>query len=186
MKRKFWLITLSLLLILAALCLLRLSGFKQNEQDVIASLQNIQSPGSIMFFQIISDYGKYINLGIPAIFLVTGLLTKRKIFVRNALIILLGMAVAGSVAQSIKRTVKEPRPYEVDTRIKQWSVGGSNSFPSGHSAEVSAAMLGLSLLLYRTPLTIVLCVAWTLLMMLSRIVLGVHNFTDITGGFVTA
>ncbi len=185
MKKKFWLITLLLIAVLGALCLLRLSTFKQNEQDIIASLQAMQSSGSVKFFQIISDYGKYINLGIPVIFLFTGIITKRKVIARNALIILLGMALSGIIAQSIKRTIKEPRPYEVDTRITQWSVGGSNSFPSGHTAEVSAAMIGITVLLYRTPVTIVLCILWTLLMMLSRIVLGVHNFTDIAGGFVT-
>jgi membrane-associated phospholipid phosphatase len=186
MKRKFWLVSLLLILILTALCLLRVSSFKQNEQDVIANLQTLLSPGSVMFFQIVSDYGKYVNLGLPIIFLITGLVTNKQVFTRNALIILLAMGLSGLIAQSIKRTVKEPRPYEVDVRIKQWSVGGSNSFPSGHTAEVSASMLGITLLLFRTPLSIVLCILWTLLMMSSRIVLGVHNFTDIAGGFVTA
>ncbi len=176
---------LSLTIVLTTLCLLRVSSFKQTEQDVIASLQSYQSPGSIHFFQVISDSISFISLGIPALCVIIGLTKKNKVFARKGLIVLLGIALAGSISATIKRTVKEPRPYEVDARIKQLSVGGSNSFPSGHTAEVSAAALGFTLLLFRTPLSIILSVIWALLMMSSRIVLGVHNFTDIAGGFIT-
>lgn len=184
MKKRFVLILSALMIVLAALCLLRLSSFKENEQDAIASLQANQSTYSIKFFQIISDYGKIINLGIPALFLLIGLAQKKKDFVRNGLMILLAMALAGVISQTIKRTVKEPRPYEVDTRITQWSVGGSNSFPSGHTAEVTVATLGFSLILFRSSVIMILSIIWALMMMLSRIVLGVHNFTDIAGGIV--
>jgi len=186
MRKKFWPVILSLAVILTALCLLRISSFKEAEQNIIAALQQQQSPSTIKFFQIISDYGKYINIGIPAIFLIVGLILKKKEFIRNGLIILLAMALSGIIAQTIKRTVKEPRPYEVDARITQYSVGGSNSFPSGHTAETCVAMLGCALILFRTPVSIVLSIFWALLMMSSRIVLGVHNFTDVAGGFITA
>ena len=92
------------------------------------------------------------------------------------------MGLSGIIAQSIKRTLKEPRPYEVDSRITQWSVGGSNSFPSGHTAEVTVATLGFALILFRTPVSMIISIIWALLMMSSRIILGVHNFTDILGG----
>ncbi|CAN5237073.1 hypothetical protein BH09BAC3_BH09BAC3_23870 [soil metagenome] len=186
MTKKFWPVLISLVVILAALCLLRVSSFKVTEQNVIALLQAQQSFASIKFFQIISDYGKYINIGVPAIVLLMGVVHKRKDFIQKGLIILLAMALSGIIAQSIKRTVKEPRPYEVDARITQYSVGGSNSFPSGHTAETVAATMGIALVLFRTPLSIVISMIWALLMMSSRIVLGVHNFTDIIGGFVTA
>ncbi len=185
MKLKFWPLLAILVLALVGLLFLRLSPVKLTEQDIIAQLQIWQTASSVVFFQLVSDYGKYVNLGIPAAFLIVGLITKRKLLVRNALIILLGMALSGIIAQTIKRTVKEPRPYEVDTRITQWSVGGSNSFPSGHTAEVTVATLGFALILFKTPLSVVLSIIWALVMMLSRIVLGVHNFTDIAGGIVT-
>jgi membrane-associated phospholipid phosphatase len=181
----FWPLLAALIVALVALLFLRLSPVKLTEQNIIAQLQIWQTASSVVFFQVISDYGKYVNLGIPAAFLIIGLATKRKLFVKNALIILLAMALGGVIAQTIKRTVKEPRPYEVDTRITQWSVGGSNSFPSGHTAEVTVATLGFALILFKTPLSIVISIVWALVMMLSRIVLGVHNFTDIAGGIVT-
>ncbi len=184
MQRKFWPLLVALMILLTGLGWLRVSIFKEKEQNVIAELQAGQSPSSIQFFQTISDYGKYINLGIPALFLVMGLVMRKNDFARKGLLILLAMGLSGIISQSIKRTLKEPRPYEVDSRITQWSVGGSNSFPSGHTAEVTAATLGFTIILFRTPLSILLSVVWALLMMFSRIVLGVHNFTDILGGIV--
>ncbi len=184
MKKIFWALLFTLVVVLAGLGLLRNSSFKVTEQDVIAELQSKQTASSIRFFQVVSDSISFISLGIPAIFLLTGLIKKNKELRTKGLIILLGIALAGLISATIKRTFKEPRPYEVDSRITQWSVGGSNSFPSGHTAEVSAAALGFSFILFRTPSSIILSVIWALLMMLSRIVLGVHNFTDIAAGFV--
>jgi membrane-associated phospholipid phosphatase len=185
MKIKFWPSLVALVILLAALLWLRLTPVKLTEQDAIAKLQVWQTASSVVFFQLISDYGKFVNLGIPIAFLVIGMVTRRRPHIVNALVILLSMGLSGIIAQTIKRTVKEPRPYEVDTRITQWSVGGSNSFPSGHTAEVTVAALGCSLILFKTPISIVASIIWALLMMLSRIVLGVHNFTDIAGGIVT-
>ena len=184
MRKRFWPLLVISLLLLAGLAWLRVSAVKMAEQDIIADLQIAQSPGSIKFFQTISDYGKFVNLGIPAIFLIAGLIMKKRDFATKGLVILLAMGLSGIISQTIKRTLKEPRPYEVDSRITQWSVGGSNSFPSGHTAEVTVATLGFALILFRTPLAVTLSVVWALLMMLSRIVLGVHNFTDIAGGIV--
>jgi len=184
MKKKFWLVLIMLVVILAGLGLLRNSAFKVTEQDIIANLQSRQSPASVRFFQVVSDSISFISLGIPAVFLAIGLAKKSKDLRNKGLVILLSIGLAGLIGAVIKRTFKEPRPYEVDTRITQWSVGGSNSFPSGHTAEVSAAALGFSLILFRTPLIIVLSVIWAMTMMFSRIVLGVHNFTDIAAGFV--
>ncbi len=182
---NFWVALAALVIILAALLWLRLSPLKLKEQDIMSQLQAWQTPFSLRFFQIISDYGKFLNIGVPVVFLITGLMMKKKTFIRNAFMILLAMGLSGIIAQTIKRTFREPRPYEVDARITQWSVGGSNSFPSGHTAEVTAAMLGFALILFRTPLATVFCLTWAIVMMLSRIVLGVHNFTDIAGGLVT-
>lgn len=173
---------LALIGLVTVLAIYRVSSYKVKEQNIIAELQIHQTPGSIRFFQVVSHSISFVSLGIPAVFLVTGLLRRRKLWVRNALIVLLSIALGGVISATIKRTIKEPRPYEVDSRITQWSVGGSNSFPSGHTVEATAAAIGLAMLLFRTPLSIVLAAVWALLIMFSRIVLGVHNFTDILGG----
>lgn len=179
---NFWVRFLLLAMIVAALGFYRVSPNKVKEQNLIVELQAQQSPGSIRFFQFISDSISFISLGIPTVFILAGLIRKRKIWVRHSLIILLGIALGGSIGAVIKRTVREPRPYEVDTRIAQLSVGGSNSFPSGHTMEATAAVIGMSTLLIRTPWTALLGGIWALTIMFSRIVLGVHNVTDILAG----
>jgi membrane-associated phospholipid phosphatase len=184
MSKRFWLTLAGMVFVLAMLGFLRVSSFKETEQGIIAQLQASQSPNSILFFQLVSDTISFVSLGIPALFVLAGWIRKNPPFIRKGVMIMLSIALAGTICATIKRTVREPRPYEVDARIKQWSVGGSNSFPSGHTAEVSAAALAFSFILFRTPTSIILSVVWALLMMLSRIVLGVHNFTDIMGGFV--
>ncbi len=182
MNKKFWLRIAALVIVVAALGFYRVSPNKSKEQDLIAELQQHQSPGSIRFFQVVSDSINFFSLGIPAVFLVLGLVKSKKLWVRQALIILLGIALGGLISATLKRTIKEPRPYEVDSRITQFSVGGSNSFPSGHTVEATAAAIGFSFILFRTPLSIVLSISWALLIMFSRIVLGVHNITDILAG----
>ncbi len=179
---NFWVRFLLLAMIVAALGFYRVSPNKVKEQNLIVELQAQQSPGSIRFFQFVSDSISFISLGIPTVFILAGLIRKRKIWVRHSLIILLGIALGGSIGAVIKRTVREPRPYEVDTRIAQLSVGGSNSFPSGHTMEATAAVIGMSTLLIRTPWTALLGGIWALTIMFSRIVLGVHNVTDILAG----
>ncbi len=182
MNKLFWLQLLLLVAITTALAVYRVSDHKIKEQNIIAELQLHQTPGSIRFFQVVSDSISFFSLGIPAVFLFSGIYRKRKVWIRQSLIILLSIALGGLISATIKRTIKEPRPYEVDGRITQWSVGGSNSFPSGHTVEATAAAIGFTTILFRTPLSAVLSVAWALLIMFSRIVLGVHNFTDILGG----
>lgn len=182
MHKRFWIRLLALIGLVTVLAIYRVSSHKVKEQNIIAELQIHQTAGSIRFFQVVTDSISFFSLGIPAAFLVAGLIRRRKIWMKNALIILLGIALGGLLSATIKRTIKEPRPYEVDSRITQWSVGGSNSFPSGHTVEATAAAIGFSVLLFRTPVSIVLSAFWALLIMFSRIVLGVHNFTDILGG----
>lgn len=182
MGKTFWFRSAALVIIVIGLGFYRVSSNKVKEQNIIAELQLHQSEGSILFFQVVSDSINYISLGIPALFLAIGLITKQQVRVRQALIILLGIALGGLISAALKRAIKEPRPYEVDARISHWSVGGSNSFPSGHTVEATAAAIGFSTMLFRTPASIILSVSWALLIMFSRIVLGVHNFTDILAG----
>lgn len=182
MKSSFWLLLFILAALVTALGFYRASENKATEQNLITELQVRQTPGSIRFLQLVSDSISYFSLGIPAMALGAGLALQRKIWVRHALIILLGIALGGSVSAVIKRTIKEPRPYEVDKRIAQLSVGGSNSFPSGHTVEATAAAVGFTTLLFRTPISAVLSFAWAFMIMFSRIVLGVHNITDILAG----
>jgi membrane-associated phospholipid phosphatase len=152
------------------------------EQDLMVELQTRQTGTSVQFFQAITDSISFVSLGIPSVFLFMGILRKKRDLTRKGLMVLLCIGLSGLLSYAVKRTMHMPRPYEVDTRILKWSGGTNNSFPSGHTVEATSAALGFSLVLFRTPLSIFLSAAWALLIMFTRIVLGVHNFTDIAAG----
>jgi membrane-associated phospholipid phosphatase len=90
------------------------------------------------------------------------------------------------VEQILKRTFRRDRPLNVE----QWLVAGGFSFPSGHSM---GAMVGYGLMTYlvllrvRHPVARIAVIASGAIIVaaigLSRLVLGVHFFTDVIGGY---
>jgi undecaprenyl-diphosphatase len=184
MKLKFWPILILLLTSLFLLAWWRTSPQAARENHIIASWQANQTPASIHFFQIVTDSISFISIGIPAIFLFTGLISKKADLTRKGLLVLLCIGLAGLLSYAVKRTLQVPRPYEVDTHITKWSGGTNNSFPSGHTTEATAAAIGFYLVLFRTRLSLLLGAAWAILIMFTRIILGVHSFSDILGGIV--
>lgn len=76
----------------------------------------------------------------------------------------------------IKRMVRRPRPHDERIRIGV-KTPSQLSFPSSHATSTTAAMLYLSRILGASwPLSVVP------IMMMSRMVLGVHYPTDVTAG----
>jgi membrane-associated phospholipid phosphatase len=184
MKLKHWPILIILLVILFALTWWRTSPDVVIEYNIMVALQAIQTPASIRYFQFVTDSISFISLGIPAVFLFTGLIKKKSDFTRKGLLVLLCIGLAGLLSYGVKSTLRVKRPYDVDARITKWSGGGNASFPSGHTTEATAAVLGFYLVLFRTRLSLLLGGAWALLIMFTRIVLGVHNFSDILAGIL--
>ena len=79
---------------------------------------------------------------------------------------------------AIKFLVKRPRPEGEWGQIYRSS--DPHSFPSGHAAR--AIMLTLITLLIGPWWIGLILLAWTILVDLSRIGLGIHYFSDILGG----
>jgi undecaprenyl-diphosphatase len=152
--------------------------------DFIADWQNPESTTTVTFFQFISDSISYFSFGIPVVIAIVAEFKKEtdKKKSRLALLyVLLSIAVAGLISYVMKKSFSEPRPYEVDIRITQLSVGGGYSLPSGHTTEAFASAMALTLLFPRW-FVFVPMFSWASVVAMSRIYLGVHYPFDIFVG----
>ncbi len=152
--------------------------------DFIARWQNPQATFTVKFFQFISDSISYFSMGVPVAITVAREFNKqsdKKQDRLSLLYVLLSIAIAGLISYAMKKTFTEPRPYEVDARIVQLSVGGGYSLPSGHTTEAFASAVALTLLFPRW-FVIIPMFGWASLVALSRIYLGVHYPFDIFVG----
>lgn len=99
----------------------------------------------------------------------------------SALFWLLSLAISAGLVQALKRLFGRVRPDDMELALE------SLSYPSGHSANAATFALVIALLVsaalprLRLPVGL-LAVAWTMAMMLSRALLGVHWLTDTIGG----
>jgi membrane-associated phospholipid phosphatase len=155
---------------------------QSSQLDFIAWLQSKATWKRLLLLELISDSITLFSLGIPLMIAFWMILRGGGWkSVHLFLYVGLSIAVAGLISYIIKKIGSVPRPYEVDTRIIQWSVGGGFSFPSGHTTEAFASATALAFLFpkWRIALPVFL---WASLVAFSRIFLGVHYPFDILGG----
>lgn len=103
--------------------------------------------------------------------------------------ILLGVFIAGALGEfAVKDLVARPRPFEMSDTFNAWwqFVGSpdahSYSFPSGHVAAATAAMIALAYGARRWYVSL-LGVLMILAMCIDRMYLQVHYPSDVLGGF---
>jgi len=165
-----------------AMTILFAALWRQQGFDMIVVLQARKIPYEIIFLQIVSDIKSFFCLGIPIALLLLGVIRRSPRIREKAALVIAAVLLAGLFSFAVKRIVREPRPFEVDTRIAQYSGGGGYGFPSGHTLEAvaSAAML---CVLWPSATSILCAASFCFLIMLSRVYLGVHDPAEVAGGF---
>lgn len=152
-------------------------GDPLKETELLVRIQDVlfDAPGVQSTARMLSHFGEH-SLGWLALGAVGAVVDKR----RRGNWVRLGAAALVSHAASVglKRVVRRPRPH--DERI---SVGVATpsklSFPSSHATSTSAALVSLARIT-GSPLPL----AGVPIMMLSRMVLGVHYPSDVATGAV--
>jgi len=84
----------------------------------------------------------------------------------------------------LKHTIDRPRPFEVDSTIEKLALGGSPSFPSGHTADAFLILAAIAITYPTKKLLIIVLAFWALLVAYSRMVLGVHYLSDVLASVV--
>lgn len=162
--------------------------FHLPQLDFIAAWQNPEDHFLVSVFQFFSDSISYLSIGIPILIAIyhewkKNVSLKKTRF--SLLYNLLSLGVAGLVSYMVKKTFLEPRPYEVDSRIAQLSVGGGYSFPSGHTTEAFAAAMAFTILYFKDKKWVAfISFAWALMVASSRVYLGVHYPFDVFAGMI--
>ena len=134
-------------------------------------------------FRIITEFGDFIFVGI--ILIIFGFYTK---FDYRFLVCVIGLLLAILSNVAVKNMYSRERPIEEN----RWMYEGTSSFPSGHSTASAFLYTYLPYTFYHLDIKKITKLLWficlqvlILLVMASRLILGVHYFTDVFAGYAS-
>ena len=160
-----------------------LQQFHELDIQLLRGLYENRNPSFDSTFIVITDSAAALAFGIPAIIMIHGLFRKNKLQWRNALTVIIAVAIAAIMANIIKFSLDTPRPYEIYPFIAKLSSGGSPSFPSGHTTDAFAFAVAAGLV-YSKWYILLPGLIWATLVGISRMWLGVHYPSDVIAGAI--
>ena len=153
---------------------------------ILQAIEKIRCPFLDVFFAVFTALGE--EMIIAAIIAVVYICFHK----RTGEQALLSVMTASCVTAGIKSAVRRSRPYvagvvdrvDIDNALVSTAdLDADMSFPSGH-ATATSGFFGTRAACFRKPLVIILCALFTLLVMTSRVYLGVHYPTDVLAGLL--
>lgn len=172
-----------LLLLLFCEFLPLLSQAGNTEMGLLRAINTDRNPSFDGFFRVITDSAPILSFVIPALIMVYLLMTGNKRQALTALIAGVSVGIAALISTILKFWIDRPRPFITYDFIEKLSVGGSPSFPSGHTTDAFALAIVLAFM-FRKWWVIVPLFLWAALVGYSRMHLGVHYPSDVGAGMV--
>jgi undecaprenyl-diphosphatase len=124
-----------------------------------------------------------ISAGVSSGILLTGVLKKDKLMIKEGFELLGSIAVAGLATQTLKWTFDRPRPYETFSSVTPYKRETGQSFPSGHTAIAFATATSIGLK-FRKWYIVLPAYTWAAGVGYSRLYLGAHYPSDVLAGAI--
>ena len=157
------------------------SRLQQWDDKIMIDLAEHRTEEKTGVMLFISNTYRYGDVGIPAGLLIGGLVSNDRQMRENALYVASSTAISYGLTELLKLIVKRPRPYIQNIRIVPVYRAMGTSFPSGHTSTTIATATALSMA-YPKWYVIAPAFLWAGSVGYSRMYLGVHYPTDVTGG----
>lgn len=134
-------------------------------------------------FSSVSTTARPFSITAPVLVYGIGMIEKNKSLKEKGIMMGASFFVATGISTTLKYAINRPRPYETYPDIDKVSVGGSPSFPSGHTSDAFSNATSLSLA-FPKWYVIVPSYTYATAVGYSRMHLGVHYPSDVIAGAI--
>lgn len=139
-------------------------------------LQSLESPILTAFMKLLSDVITEVPLCIAAVIIFWS------VNKRTGIAAALTIVSTVTVNTTVKLCFKVLRPYQRMSEIKKLDTTGGYSFPSGHSEQAASIFASVYKTSGREKSVFIAGIVFTLLVMTSRMYLGMHSVLDVLVG----
>lgn len=161
----------------------KLHGWHATEVEWLRALNLARPAGWDTFFQFISDSVPYLTWFLPIFLIIIALVQKQSFWQIKSVYVGITVALASLLSFILKHVINRIRPFDAYDFLEKLSVGGSPSFPSGHTTAAFALSVSL-IIAYPKWYIITPAILWAILAGYSRMSLGVHYPSDVFAGIL--
>lgn len=164
--------------------LLSISTYSQNvDIDLLRYINHNRNEQLDGAFSKISETARPFSITAPVLVYGIGLIENNKNLKDKGLMMGASFIMATGISTTMKYSINRPRPYDTYPDIEKVSVGGSPSFPSGHTSDAFSNATSLSLA-FPKWYVIVPSYTYAAAVGYSRMHLGVHYPSDVVAGAI--
>lgn len=153
------------------------------ETRVLRNMENNRTAFKNTFYKDVSASMYVFSIGVPATYLVSGLIQHDQTLKKTALFLTESIAISQLVTFSTKAIVNRERPYVKDPTLTPVIKAGSASFPSGHTSASFSLATSLAIINHKWYV-VAPAFAWAGMVGYSRMYLGVHYPSDVLAGAI--